>query len=97
MFSTSYGSVKDFSREIFGDSLKTGKPVLEMVRGFAPASLQLGLAATLFVLITGIPIGVLSAVKRGTIIDAVGRTFAVFGQALPPFLAWDYAHSDFLS
>ena len=56
-----------------------------MVRGFAPASLQLGLAATLFVLLTGIPIGVLSAVKRGTILDAVGRTFAVFGQALPPF------------
>jgi ABC-type dipeptide/oligopeptide/nickel transport system permease component len=69
----------------FGDSLKTGKPVLEMVRGFAPASLQLGLAATLFVLLTGIPIGVLSAVKRGTFLDAAGRTFAVFGQALPPF------------
>jgi len=56
-----------------------------MVRGFAPASLQLGLAATLFVLLTGIPIGVLSAVKRGTFLDAAGRTFAVFGQALPPF------------
>jgi ABC-type dipeptide/oligopeptide/nickel transport system permease component len=69
----------------FGDSLKTGKPVLEMVRGFAPSSLQLGLAATLFVLLTGIPIGVLSAVKRGTFLDAAGRTFAVFGQALPPF------------
>ncbi|MBA40020.1 MAG: ABC transporter permease [Dehalococcoidia bacterium] len=76
---------KGFFQGDFGDSLKTGKPVLEMVRGFAPASLQLGLAATLFVLLTGIPIGVLSAVKRGTILDAVGRTFAVFGQALPPF------------
>ncbi|MDE0744794.1 MAG: ABC transporter permease [SAR202 cluster bacterium] len=76
---------KGFFQGDFGDSLKTGKPVLEMVRGFAPASLQLGLAATLFVLLTGIPIGVLSAVKRGTLLDAVGRTFAVFGQALPPF------------
>ena len=73
---------KGFFQGDFGDSLKTGKPVLDMV---APASLQLGLAATLFVLLTGIPIGVLSAVKRGTILDAVGRTFAVFGQALPPF------------
>ena len=27
----------------------------------------------------------LSAVKRGTIWDVIGRTFAVFGQALPPF------------
>ena len=69
----------------FGDSLKTGRPVMDMVLGFAPASLQLGLSATLFVLVTGVPIGVLSAVKRGSIWDVVGRTFAVFGQALPPF------------
>ena len=69
----------------FGDSLKTSQPVMQMVIGFAPASLQLGLAATLFVLLTGIPLGILSAVKRGTIWDVIGRTFAVFGQALPPF------------
>ena len=69
----------------FGTSLKTGLPVLEMVKHFAPASIQLGLSATLFVLITGIPIGIMSAVRRGTFLDAFGRTFAVFGQALPPF------------
>ena len=44
----------------FGTSLKTGQPVMEMVVQFAPASLQLGLSATLFVLITGIPIGIMS-------------------------------------
>ena len=49
------------------------------------ASLQLGLAAWVFVLITGVPLGVLSAVKRGSLWDLIGRTFAVFGQALPPF------------
>lgn len=76
---------KGFFQGDFGESLKTGKPVMDMVRGFAPASLQLGLSATLFVLITGIPLGMLSAVKRGTIWDVIGRTFAVFGQALPPF------------
>ncbi len=69
----------------FGDSLKTGQPVMQMVMGFAPASLQLGLSAVLFVLITGIPLGILSAVKRGTLWDVIGRTFALFGQALPPF------------
>ena len=69
----------------FGTSLKTGLPVLEMVKNFAPASIQLGLSATLFVLLTGIPIGIMSAVRRGTFLDAFGRTFAVFGQALPPF------------
>lgn len=69
----------------FGTSLKTGKPVFEEVLGFAPASGHLGLSAVVFVLITGIPLGILSAVKRGTIWDVMGRTFALFGQALPPF------------
>ena len=73
---------KGFFQGDFGESLKTGKPVFDMVKGFAPASLQLGFAATLFVLFTGIPIGMLAAVKRGTFIDAIGRTFAVFGLSL---------------
>ena len=33
----------------------------------------------------GIPLGVLSAVRRATMWDYVGRTFALIGQALPPF------------
>lgn len=69
----------------FGKSLKSGYESTEMIRIFAPASIQLGLAAWVFVLITGVPIGVLSAVKRGSMWDLIGRTFAVFGQALPPF------------
>ena len=69
----------------FGKSLKSGYDSVTMLRIFAPASMQLGLAAWVFVLITGVPLGVLSAVKRGSLWDLVGRTFAVFGQALPPF------------
>ena len=69
----------------FGKSLKSGYDSTTMLRLFGPASIQLGLAAWVFVLITGLPLGVLSAVKRGTVWDLVGRTFAVFGQALPPF------------
>ena len=69
----------------FGLSIKTSQPANEMILQFAPASLQLGLCAALFVFVTGIPLGILSAVKRGTMWDVVGRTFALFGQALPPF------------
>ena len=69
----------------FGDSIKSGYSSREMITIYGPASLQLGLAAFLFVLVTGIPLGVLSAVKRGSVWDLVGRAFAVFGQALPPF------------
>ncbi len=56
-----------------------------MVMERIPATLQLSLSAFAFVLITGVPLGMLSAVKRSTVWDYLGRTFAVFGQALPPF------------
>ena len=48
-------------------------------------TLAIVLVSTLVCIVIGIPIGILSAVKRGSIWDAIGRTFAVFGQALPPF------------
>jgi peptide/nickel transport system permease protein len=35
--------------------------------------------------LVGVPLGVLSAVKRGSIIDYIARGFALFGQAIPPF------------
>ena len=69
----------------FGDSIKTNQPTMDMIWQFAPASLQLGACAWIFVMLTAVPIGILSAVKRGTVWDAIGRTFALFGQALPPF------------
>jgi peptide/nickel transport system permease protein len=73
------------ARGDLGESLQTGHPTARMVMERIPATLQLSLSAFAFVLITGVPLGVLSAVKRSTVWDYIGRTFAVFGQALPPF------------
>ena len=72
-------------RADFGKSLTTGYPAFDMIRRALPATLQLASAAWVFVMLTGIPLGVLSAVKRGSVLDLGGRTFALFGQALPPF------------
>ena len=49
-----------------------------------PATLQLGLAVFIFSMI-GVPLGVMSAVRRGTIVDLIGRFISICGQALPPF------------
>ncbi len=68
-----------------GESLWERRPVTTAVLSKLPATLQLGLATFLFSVMLGIPLGVLSAVSRGTIIDLVGRFIAVTGQALPPF------------
>ncbi|MDP2950174.1 MAG: ABC transporter permease [Chloroflexota bacterium] len=73
------------ARGDLGQSLRQSRPVKDAITETIPASLQLGLAAGLFAITTGFSLGVLSAVKRGTIWDYMGRTFALFGQALPPF------------
>jgi peptide/nickel transport system permease protein len=69
----------------FGQSLRAGRSAFGVIIERIPATLQLALAAWLFALLTGIPLGVLSAVKRGSLWDYLGRSFALLGQALPPF------------
>lgn len=69
----------------FGESVQQRKPALDVVIERVPATLELGAGAFIFAMVTGIPLGVLSAVRRGSIIDYVARTFALVGQALPVF------------
>lgn len=67
------------------DSLLDRKPVIGKIRQRLPVTLQFGLSSFVFASIIGIPLGVLSAVKRGSIWDYMGRLFALLGQALPVF------------
>jgi ABC-type dipeptide/oligopeptide/nickel transport system permease component len=68
-----------------GDSTRYKRPVLEVLAARFPASLQLGFVAILVSLLIALPIGVYSAVRRGSALDFLGRSFAVFGQSLPLF------------
>jgi peptide/nickel transport system permease protein len=68
-----------------GESLVQRSPVRGIIAERIPASFQLGFAAWLLATLVGIPLGVLSAVRRATIWDYLGRSIALFGQALPVF------------
>ncbi len=69
----------------FGESIQTGHKAFDTISEKIPATLQLAGGAWAFALLVGIPLGVLSATKRSSLYDLTGRTFALFGQALPPF------------
>jgi peptide/nickel transport system permease protein len=77
--------LKDAVQLDFGESIQTGHQAFETIKEKVPATLQLAGAAWVFALMVGIPLGVLSATKRSSAFDLSGRTFALFGQALPPF------------
>ncbi len=68
-----------------GKSLRESRPVAQSIAERIPATFQLAVAAWVFSIAVGWPLGVLSAVKRGEMTDYVGRTFALFGQAIPNF------------
>jgi peptide/nickel transport system permease protein len=68
-----------------GMSLREQRPVTAIVVEKMPATLQLGISAFVMATVLGFLLGVLAAVKRGSLWDYFGRTFAVLGQATPPF------------
>jgi peptide/nickel transport system permease protein len=69
----------------FGLSVRSGQPVLREIFARFPLTLELALLAMVIALLIGIPIGVVAAVKRDSILDIVGRMFALVGLALPNF------------
>jgi peptide/nickel transport system permease protein len=75
----------DAVRGDFGKSFRTGQPALSTVLHRLPATLLLGLGGMAFALLVGVPMGTLSAVKRGSMVDRLMRLLALSGQALPSF------------
>lgn len=68
-----------------GISIRTRRPVINDLRDFFPATLELSLAALLVSLLIGIPAGVWSAVTRNRLPDHVVRIFSLIGGSLPIF------------
>lgn len=68
-----------------GNSLAQMRPVTSILVSKWGATLQLALGGWLFAMLGGVPLGILAAVKRGTVWDYFGRGIALFGQSLPSF------------
>jgi peptide/nickel transport system permease protein len=70
----------------FGPSFKyptetAGSVILDRL----PNSIKLGVVSTVLTLVIGVPLGILSAVRRGSVVDRVAKGFALFGQSVPEF------------
>lgn len=69
----------------FGQSIRYKTPAFSEVMLRMPATLELAVAAYLFAVVVAVPIGILSAVKRGGIIDFLSRLVSLAGVSLPAF------------
>jgi peptide/nickel transport system permease protein len=69
----------------FGYSFKNQQPVWPMMVSDLPVTVSLAIGAAILWLIGGITIGVISALKRGTIFDRLSMSIALAGVSLPIF------------
>jgi len=81
-----YGNyLKDAVRGNFGESYMLGLPVSEVVLSRFPTTLKLATGAMIIAVLIGIPVGIISAVKQYTIIDALSLFSSLLLTSMPGF------------
>src|SRR5712691_113559 len=68
-----------------GASFSFNQPVLRVIADHYPPTLSIVLLASAFTIVLAIPLGILSALKRGTQLDSLGMALALLGTAMPEF------------
>ncbi|NKK80146.1 ABC transporter permease [Rhizobium leguminosarum] len=69
----------------FGNSVLTTNPVMVDIRRVLPATIELATFGTLIGAFVGVPLGVLAAVRRGSIADQIVRVVGLVGYSVPIF------------
>ena len=69
----------------FGNSLRHGEPALGLALERVPASVELAFSALALSVVVAVPIGVLAAVRRNSLLDLAARIFALIGQSAPVY------------
>lgn len=77
--------VTDYATGDFGESYNTGEAVFDQIALELPYTLQLATMGMVIAIIIGVGVGTLSAIKPNSILDNLGRIFALLGLSTPVF------------
>ena len=80
-----WGWLKDAAQGDFGTSLRNTTPVSEMLVDALPITLELVFLGLLIAVVVGVPLGVVSAVRRDKGSDYVSRVAGLVGVSIPSF------------
>lgn len=88
--------LKNVLRGNFGDSIRSGQPVLELILEKLPPTLELLFAGILIGLVFGISLAIIAGLRKGSLIDSGASIISVSGLAIPGFwlgmiLLWIFA------
>ena len=70
----------------FGYSIQSGVPVATLMQNHLPATIELTVTALIFSSIFGVLLGVISALKKGSVLDQFLSLVGMVGVAIPQFL-----------
>ena len=68
-----------------GKSMKNGQPVAEKILFVLPYTLELTFVSVVLGVLMGVPLGIVTALRRNGVVDYLGRTFSLAGLSVPAF------------
>jgi peptide/nickel transport system permease protein/glutathione transport system permease protein len=71
----------------FGNSLVTGRPILAEVAAVLPHTVDLTIAAMIFGVAIGVPVGIWAALHRNGVVDVAARVLSLLGLSFPVFVS----------
>jgi len=77
--------LRNMAQGNFGNSWRTGSPVVDLIKESLPITLELAFLAMIITVIIGIPVGVLSAIKKDKFFDNAARVLSFAALGLPNF------------
>jgi len=77
--------IKGIANGDLGVSISTQRPVMDDIRQYAPATVELATISFLLSIVVGVPLGVLAAIRRDTWIDNLARFISLAGVSSPTF------------
>jgi peptide/nickel transport system permease protein len=76
---------RDLARGQFGTSFIFKKPVIQIIGERVVSTLLLTVVAEVLAIILGVLVGIVSAWKRGTVVDVAGLSFTLVSYSMPTF------------
>ena len=80
-----FNYMSDLVQGNWGRSIATRRPVLNDLRIYWPATLELVMVAMFMATIVGVPLGILAAIKADRLADHISRIVALIGVSIPAF------------
>jgi peptide/nickel transport system permease protein len=77
--------IKDLARGDFGDSIRFGRPITTILIERLPMTVELGSIALLIAVSIGVPLGIISAVRRNSLVDVFTMIGANIGVSMPVY------------